>query len=110
MGCAPWVDKVHWDFWASCFFLIPSLFTLIQCFLDPNIVVWSWLNVLRGSGMTDDDFAALCNKISASLYIFDGLLGLIGRYSYRRQVDPADRLLIYEVWRARGVFELDWAA
>lgn len=101
---------VHWDFWSALFFLIPSLFTTVQSLLDPNIAVWSWLNVFHSTGMLNDEFSHLCGLISATLYIFDSILSLLNRYACRRQIARADRLLICQVWRACGPFDIDWAA
>jgi len=105
----PCLDKVHWDVWAALWFLIPSLLYLLEAFFDPNICnpVLSWLNVFN---MNDADFVALCGKTAASLFVFDAVLGLIGRYCYRRQVRPSDRLLLVQVWHARGFFHIDWPA
>merc|ERR1712227_1062399 len=56
----PLLDKVHYDFWAAVWFLIPSLLTLAESFLgdgSDGFPVWSWLNVLSSSGVSDADFA-----------------------------------------------------
>lgn len=108
--CVPWLDRIHWDFHAALWFLIPSVFYTVSSLLDPYVVVWSWLNLLRGAGMSDDDYSVLCSDIAACIYIFDGLIGLIGRYSEVRQTPPDEQLFIVKIWAAKGFFQVDWAA
>lgn len=107
----PWLDEVHWDFWAAFWFFIPSLLTLQECFLDEYspIKVWPWLNIFKSS-MDDATYSVQLDNASAILYVFDALIGLVGRYSYVRTTAPADRLFIFTVWKVENVWQVDWAA
>lgn len=105
--CLPWLDKVHWDFWAALFFLIPSFISFYESFLDPYIVVWP---VLNWTSMENWEFCEMIEKWSASIYIFDAAIALMGRYSYRRTTPVDDRLKMLYVWEAKSLFHLDWAA
>lgn len=107
--CFPWLDEVHWDFWAALFFLIPSFISFYESFLDAYIVVWPVLNWRRNT-MDDVDFCAMIEKWSAAIYIFDAAIALMGRYSYRRTTPVDERLKMLCVWQAKNIFELDWAA
>lgn len=108
--CAPWLDKLDWDVWAAFFFLVPSLITLTSSLLDPNIVMWEPVNVFRSAGYSNDEFTDLCAKTSAALFILDALIGLMGRYSFRRQIPSAERLILCKIWLVKGFFEIDWLA
>lgn len=108
--CMPWLDDIHWDVWAALFFFIPAMLYLLSSFLDPNLIVLHWLNVMSFRGMSDQDFSTLVCQIAAWMFVFDATLGVIGKITYVRTEEPEDRLILYEVWRLRSFFELDWAA
>lgn len=107
---APWLDEVHYDFWAALLFVIPSFFYLFPCLLDPNVVVWSWLNVLQGLGWSNDDYGTLCDQIGACLFFVDALICWVGRFSYRRTTPEEEQLTVILIWKIDNVFELDWSA
>lgn len=100
-------DTVPWDLFAAILFVIGSVFYLVSSLIDKNCVnpPWTWLII--GS----DDKAAysvLVCKIAAVIFIFDSIVGLMGRVSYFRTTPPEDRLVVLALWKAKGFFEIDF--
>lgn len=106
---APWLDKLHWDVWAAVGFLIGSLFYLAAAYFDEG-ATWAWMDVVRYCGLSDDEISSVCDQAGAWIFFFDSLICIAGRWSYRRTIAPKDRLILVQVWRLRGFFQLDWAA
>lgn len=103
-----WLDKVHWDVWASLVFLVASLFYLISAVFD--VGGWAWMDIFHSMGLNDEQFSSICSQIGAWLFVLDSFLCLAGRYTYRRTIAPRERLIIFRVWKLRGFFQVDWAA
>lgn len=106
--CLPWLDKVHWDVWIALWFLIPSVLYFMESLLDPNVVVLSWLNFMSSSGMSNAVFISWCDKVGGYAFVYDAILSLLGRYSSIRGVAPAERLVVFQFWKARFFLEFDW--
>lgn len=103
-----WLDKVHWDIWASLVFLVASFFYLISAVFA--VGGWRWMDIFHNMGVKDSEFSSVCSQLGAWLFLFDSFLCLAGRYTYRRTIAPRERLIIFRLWKLRGFFQVDWAA
>lgn len=106
----PWLDNVRFDIWAALFFVIPSMLYVIVAFLDANVAAWFGFECLIGWSDRYGDYATQLDELAASLFVFDAVIGLTGRYSYRRCTPMDERLHLFQPWKCEGFFELDWAA
>lgn len=98
------LDRVDWDLLASIFFLIPSLIFVFQSLLDTGLGSLC----IRMHGVNTD---ALYGKLywwADTLFVFDALLRLIGRWRVRMQTAPSERLVLLQVCAAEGILRLDW--
>lgn len=104
-------DNVPWDLYAALIFMTGSIFYLVASLIDKNVVnpPWTWLIIGYSDRSSIAPYSVLMSKIAASIFVFNSVVGLVGRYSYVRTTPREDQLVKVCVWTARGFFEVDWA-
>lgn len=86
-----WLDKIRWNLWSAVFFLIPSLFYLVQCLIDPYTMYCPWfVSLLDKWRVSDNQYLNTTNALAAYLFTFDSLINLMAWYTYIRRQDDVD--------------------
>merc|ERR1719329_1411431 len=104
-------DNIAWDLWGALIFMVASFFYLFASLVDKNAVNPPWTFLIPGYKDRTDiwPYSENCSKIAAVMFVVNSIVGLMGRYSYIRTTPREDRLVMVQMWTARGFFEIDWA-
>lgn len=108
--CMRWLDDIDFRLWQSVFFLLPSALYVVECFLDPNVVVVSRLNLMRSEGWSCPDFATAVDHTASCLFLVGSFVSIAGRYVAIRQTARENSLVVFQVWKAEHFFDVNWSA
>jgi len=82
----------------------------MEALLNPEISGTKWVQMWRDRHIDVETLQANLDTAGASLYLFEAVICLVGRWCYTMVTPYNKRLYCFSPWRAPGILDVDWNA